>query len=109
MPDMQEDNFCSTFYISELQYNSIENKFGIDIFECWSFRPISHLCHLFFKNILKFKLYERKFISISTVDLRKVLDDNIKTKFWSKNSISIGMENRYQVIIGSVYQKINIQ
>ena len=81
MSDIEEDNFCSTFYISELQYNSIENNFGIDIFECWGFRPISHLRHLFFKNKLKFKLCERKFISISTVNLRKVLDDNIRTKF----------------------------
>ena len=79
MPDIEKDNFCSTFYISESQYISIENDFGINIFECWGFRPISHLSHLFFQN--KFKLYERKFISISTVDLRKVLDENIKTKF----------------------------
>ena len=63
MPDMEEDNFCSTFYISELQYNSIENNFGIDIFECWGFPPISHLRHLFSKNKLKFKLYERLLVS----------------------------------------------
>ena len=81
MRDIEEDNFCSTFYISESQYNSIENNFGIDIFECWGFRPISHLRHLFFKNKSKFKLYERKFISISAVDRRKVLNDNIRTKF----------------------------
>ena len=81
MPDIKEDNFCSTFYIFETQCNSIENNFGIDIFESWGFRPISHLRHLFFKNRLKFKLYERKFISISTVDLRKVLDDNTRKKF----------------------------
>ena len=81
MFDIEEDNFCSTFYISESQYNSIENNFGIDIFECWGFRPILHLRHLFLKNKLKFKFYERKFINISTADLRKVLDDNIRTKF----------------------------
>ena len=81
MPDTEEDNFYSKFYISESQYNSIENNFGIDMFECWGFHPISHLLHLFFKNKLKFNLYERKFIGISTVDLRKVLDDNIRTKF----------------------------
>ena len=81
MPDIEEDNFCSTFYISELQYNSIENNFGIDIFECWGFRPISHLRHMFFKNRLKFKLHERKVISISTEDLQKVLNDNIRTEF----------------------------
>ena len=83
MPDMhvEEDNFCNTFYISKLQNNSIENNCGINIFECWGIRPISHLRHLFFKNKLKFKPYERKFISISTVDLQKVLDDNIRTKF----------------------------
>ena len=81
MRDVEEDNFCSTFYISKTQCDSIENNFGIDIFECWGFRPISHLRHLFFKNRLKFKLYERKSISISTVGLRKVLDDNIRTKF----------------------------
>ena len=81
MPDIEEDNFCSTFYISESEYNSIENNFGIDIFECWGFRPISHLRHLFFKNKLKFKFHERKFFSISAVDLRKVLNDNITTKF----------------------------
>ena len=63
-------------YIPESQYNSIENNFGIDIFECWGFRPISYLRHLFLKNKLKFKLYERKFIIISTVDLQKVLDDH---------------------------------
>ena len=83
MPDIHvdEDNFCGTFYISESQYNSIENNFGIDIFEFWVFRPISHLRHLFFENKLKFKSYERQCISISTADLRKVLDDNIRTKF----------------------------
>ena len=59
----------------------ITNNFGIDIFKCWGFRPISHLRHLFFKNKLKFKLYEKKIISISAVNLRKVLDDNTKTKF----------------------------
>ena len=69
MPDIEEDSFCSIFYISELQYHNTENNCGIDIFDCWGFRPISHLRHLFFKNKLKFKLYERKFISISTVDL----------------------------------------
>ena len=81
MPDIEEDSFYSTFYISESQYNSIKNNFGIDIFECRGFHPISHLRHLFFKNRLKFKLNERKFISISTIDLRKVLYDNIRTKF----------------------------
>ena len=81
MPDIEEDNFCSTSYICESQYNSRENNFGINIFECLSFLPISHLCHLFFKNKLKFKLYEKQFISISTVDLQKVLDDNIRAKF----------------------------
>ena len=81
MLDIEEDNFCSTFYIFESQYNSIENNFGIDIFKCWGFRPISPLRHLFFKNKLKFKLYKRKFISNNTVDLRKVPDDNIRTKF----------------------------
>ena len=60
MPDTEKDNFCSTFYIFESQNNSIENNFGIDIFECWGFRPISHLRHLLFKNKLKFKLYEKK-------------------------------------------------
>ena len=81
MRDIEEDNFCITFYISQSQYNSIENNYGITIFECWGFRPISHLRNLFFKNRLKFKLYERKFISSSTEDLRKVLDDNIRTEF----------------------------
>ena len=81
MPDIEEDNFCSTFYISESQYNSIENNFVIDIFECWGFLPISRLRHLFLKNKLKFKLYERKFNGISTVDQRKVVVDNIRTKF----------------------------
>ena len=81
MPDIEEDSFYSTFYISESQNNSIENNFGIDMFECWGFHPISHLRHLLFKNKLKFNLYKRKFISISTVDLRKVVDDNIRTKF----------------------------
>ena len=52
MPDIEEDNFCSTFFISESQYNSIENNFGINIFECWGYHPISHLRHLFFKNKL---------------------------------------------------------
>ena len=55
MPDIEEDNFCSTFYISESQYNSIENNFGINIFECRGFRPISPLRQLFYKNRLKFK------------------------------------------------------
>ena len=50
MPDIEEDNFRSTFYISKLQYNNIENNFGINIFECWGFRPISHFRHLFFKT-----------------------------------------------------------
>ena len=59
MPDIEEDNF----YTSESQYNSIENNFGIDIFECRGFRPISHLCHLFYKNKLQFKLYERLLVS----------------------------------------------
>ena len=67
MPDMEENNFCSTFHISELQYNSIENNFGIDIFECRSFRPISHLRHLFYKNRLKFKLYERLLVSAQLI------------------------------------------
>ena len=53
MPDTEEDNFYSKFYISESQYNSIENNFGIDMFECWGFHPISHLLYLFFKNKLK--------------------------------------------------------
>ena len=103
MPDIEEDKFCSTFHISELQYNRIENNFGIDIFECWGFCPISHLRHLFLKNKLKFKLYERKFISISRIDLRKVLDDNIRTQFRSNNNIFIGIENRHQIFIGSGY------
>ena len=81
MPDIEEDSFCRTFYIPKSQYNSIKNNFSIEIFECWGFRPISHLCHLLFKNKLKPKLYERKFISIGTVDLQKVLDDNTRTKF----------------------------
>ena len=93
MPDIEEYSFCSTFYISESRYNSMESNFGIDIFECWGFRPISHLRHLLFKHKLKFKLYERKFISIGTVDLGKVLDDNIRTKFSSNNNIFLGMEN----------------
>ena len=52
MPDIDS----AVHSIIESQYNSIENNFGIDIFECWDFRAISHLRHLFFKNKLKFKL-----------------------------------------------------
>ena len=62
MPDIEEDNFCSTFYISESQYNRTESNFGIDIFECWGFCPISHLRHLFFKDKLKYKLYEKNLL-----------------------------------------------
>ena len=47
MPDIDS----AVHSIIESQYNSIENNFGIDIFECWDFRAISHLRHLFFKKI----------------------------------------------------------
>ena len=73
MPDIEEDNFCSTFYISESQYNSIENNFAIDIFECWDFRPISHLRHLFLGAIL-----------LEIQALRKAVEKSVKSSVFQK-------------------------